>query len=168
MSDRVYQPMSYSSNKIKDLFISFRSSDMFFIPIAIFFGMCIDGLYGIGHLLAYGLGVIGSFLIVQGFNNTSLKKIFILCISVFFIFHGVIKFSLNRGDYHLSNSNFLDAIYYHSIVIKYFPKDLPRSYEKIIISYDNLGNDKMVEYYLNKVEQKNIIINPQLKSIFKK
>ena len=164
ISDRIYQPMSYSSSRIKDLFFSIRSSDIVFIPLAIFFGLCIDGLYGIGHLLAYGLGVIASLgvtqmLISKRFKDTAIATFVV----IFFIFHGSVKYSLYRGDEHLANGEYVNAIYYHEIVIKFFPKTLSRSYEKIIISYDRLGDSEMVEYYLAEAEEKNIRINPQLK-----
>ena len=70
------------------------------------FANAIDGMYGIGHFLAYGIGIICAFIIINSKINTkSLKYILNSLIFLLFFGHALIKMNLYFGtQYYETNS----------------------------------------------------------------
>ena len=46
----------FKLKKIADKFQSLHSRDFLFLPLVLIFGFAIDGLYGMGHFLSFGIG----------------------------------------------------------------------------------------------------------------
>ena len=105
-----------TKNKIKELikkkinFQSIRTQDWIYLLLIFIFANSIDGLYGIGHFLAYGVAIISAFIIVNNKMHNVLKKYTLLSfIFLFFLYHGIIKINVYLGNqyYYTENPTFL-------------------------------------------------------------
>ena len=153
ISDFKFNKKSFIHSKIKDMFLSVRSKDFLIIPLAIFFGLFLDGLYGIGHLLAFGISAI---IALVSFNNAISKKIriFILCASfIFMSFNGFLKYSRFMAMDYYENKNFSKAIPYFENVINYYPIEKGKYYAFLSSSHMESNNKIQSIKYFCKAEQ---------------
>ena len=63
---------------IKDKFTSLHYWDFLCLPLTLLFGFAIDGLYGMGHFLSFGIAIIASiqvFTIREKIQNLKLRKL---------------------------------------------------------------------------------------------
>ena len=90
----------------KDYFKSIRNQDWIYLLLIFIFANAIDGIYGIGHFLAYGIAIICSFIIINTkINIISLKYAVKSLIFILFFWHGFIKMNIYMGtQYYETNS----------------------------------------------------------------
>lgn len=150
ISDFSFQKKSFIHSKIKNLFISLRSKDLFIIPLAITFGWLLTELYHIGHLLAFGIAAIISLV---SFNQSISKKIriFIICGSLIFMsFNGFLKYSKYMGRDYLKNQKFEKAIPLFENIINYYPIEKGKYHAYLSECYLGLDKpEKALEYFCN-------------------
>ena len=107
-----YNPDMYKHNNISKKFLNIRSQDFSFLMLTILLSFSVDSLYGIGHFLAYGIGILLSYIMIFSLKKfTKLFKIaFISIISFLTIINIIIKFSIWNGDryYDLTYSKNID------------------------------------------------------------
>ena len=105
---------AYKHLNISKNFKNIRKSDYYMLGLTLMLGFSIDSLYGMGHFMAYGIGLIISYIIVEYSKEYSTIYRFLLIISFMgvFVWHGTVKYSIwngirlyNQGDYSLSISN---------------------------------------------------------------
>ena len=151
ISDFSFQKKSFIHSKIKNLFISLRSKDLFIIPFAITFGWLLTGLYHIGHLLAFGVAAI---VALMAFNYKISKniRIFIISLSlVFMSFNGFLKYSQSMAMNYYQDKKFDQAIPLFENIINYYPLKKGKYHAYLSECY-YLGlndEDKALEYFCN-------------------
>ena len=94
----------------QQFFESIRGLDWLYLLLIFIFANAIDGIYGIGHFLAYGIAIISSFIIINSKINTkSLKYSINSLIFLLFFWHGYIKLNIYIGTqyYQTKSPTFL-------------------------------------------------------------
>jgi len=104
-----YIPTKHKINEIikkEKYFKSIRMQDWIYLILIFVFANSIDGIYGIGHFLAYGIAIIAAFIIINNKINTSLIKYTMTSIIViFFLYHGIIKMNIYLGKQYYDTKN---------------------------------------------------------------
>lgn len=94
-------------------FESIRTKDWLYLLLIFTFANSIDGLYGIGHFLAYGIAIIAAFIIIHNKMHTVIFKYTLTSLIVlFFLLHGIIKANVYLGNqyYYTDQPTFLQRI----------------------------------------------------------
>ena len=141
ISDFRFNKKSFIHLKIKNLFISLRNKDLLIIPLAITFGLLLDGIYSVGHLLAFGIAAIISLII---FNKDISKKIriLILCLSLILMgFNGFLKYSRFMAMSYYQNKNFKEAVPLFENIINYYPIEKGKYYAFLSNCYLELNDE---------------------------
>ena len=104
----------------KQYFDSIRSKDWIYLLLIFLFANSIDGMYGIGHFLAYGIGIICSFIIL----NYKMQRQYIKyginsMIFILFLWHALIKINIYSGVQYYDNQN---STFYQKIIKVYAQK----------------------------------------------
>lgn len=144
---------------IKDKFQSLHTRDLFLFPLVIIFGFAIDGLYGMGHFLSFGIALILSsqiLLLKDKIHNSMIRNIIIGLIFIFITWHGTIKFSIWRGLDYYEKNNFRSAIPHLERAIMIYPKTIGRFHLILGEMYLENGNKIRAEFYAKKALE----INP--------
>jgi len=96
----LFNPDMYIHKNIINNFKSIRSKDLLFLITTLILSLCIDGLYGIGHFLAYGSGITISYFLIFSIQkqSTNMKIFLISFVILISATHSLIKFSIWRGD----------------------------------------------------------------------
>ena len=150
----------YLHDNIKNQFLSIRSKDITILIFTIIFSLTIDGLYGIGHFMAYGIGIICSFIIFgRGRFNFS-KIIFSSILCSIFLWHGVIKLSIWKGIQDYESNNYYSSINHLERAVNLYPKSIGKFHIMLGQMYYNQGDIK------KSIEHAKIAtaINPNYKS----
>tara|TARA_B110000438_G_C15568304_1_gene544241 strand:- start:165 stop:776 length:612 start_codon:yes stop_codon:yes gene_type:complete len=117
----------FSLKPIADLFYSIHAKDLFLLPIVLLFGFSIDGLYGMGHFLSFGIATIAGtqlFIAKNKYFNVKINLLISSFIVLIFIWHGLIKFSVWQGLEEYNNKNFERSIPHLERAIKLYPKPI--------------------------------------------
>ena len=83
-----------------DKFHSVHARDFLLLPLILAFGFTIDGLYGMGHFLSFGIATISAILFftpAKVIKNIKVNNILGALVILLFVWHGVIKFSIWKG-----------------------------------------------------------------------
>ena len=150
--DFAYKKTSYVNNLIKEKFISLRDYDLFMVPFCIIFGLLLDGLFHVGHMLSFGLASIITLTIFN--QNVSLflrKNIFIFAI-ILMCFNGFLKYSQFKAINHFENQEFSKAVSYFEDIVFYYPIDIGKYHAYLGVCYLELNNieSSMKHYNLAK------------------
>tara|TARA_B100000029_G_C17274837_1_gene851212 strand:- start:203 stop:808 length:606 start_codon:yes stop_codon:yes gene_type:complete len=148
-SDFKFSKQSFIHDKIKKQFISLRHEDIYIIPFSILFGLLLDGLYGMGHMLSFGISVIISLL---SFNKKISLKIryFILFIAfIFMCFNGQLKYSRLMAINYYETEQFKKAIPYFEYIVDYYPANIGKYHAYLGVCYfkDNNFEKSTYHYY---------------------
>ena len=152
---------TYKTKKIKNLFTNFRSKDLLFFVIAIVVGFSIDGLFGMGHFLSFGIAIIVSYNILKNHLNKMTKIFNIVIVSIFIIWSICIKMSMHYGVNSYLNRNYTDSVKYLKFVIDFYPNKIGRYYVYLADSYFEIGDIKKSYYYADIAKS----INPKHESV---
>tara|TARA_B100000029_G_scaffold454737_1_gene481449 strand:+ start:288 stop:1577 length:1290 start_codon:yes stop_codon:yes gene_type:complete len=150
---------AYTHSNISKTFKKIRKSDYYLLGLTLLLGFSIDSLYGMGHFMAYGIGLIISYIILEyskKYSKPSRLLLTVLFISIF-IWHGTVKYSIwngiklyNQGDYNSSISNL-------ERVVNLYPKKIGRFH--IILSEMYLDSNRFEDALEHAVIAKEI--NPE-------
>ena len=99
--------------------------------------LSIDGLYGIGHFLAYGIGLITAFILLFSMKGTtkSLRIFLISSISIFVIWHGLIKYSIWQGYKSYDNEQYTKSIANLKRAVYLYPKKIGKMHMRLAEMY---------------------------------
>ena len=99
-----------TKNKIQSIikkhtnFSSIRLCDWIYLLLIFLFANTINGMYGIGHFLAYGIAIIAAFIIINNKIDTLIiKHTLTSLILAFFFWHGFIKINIYLGNQYYDN-----------------------------------------------------------------
>ena len=150
--DFAYKKTSYVNNLIKEKFISLRDYDLFMVPFCIIFGLLLDGLFNIGHMLSFGFASIITLTIFN--QNVSLflrKNIFIFAM-ILMCFNGFLKYTQFKAINHFENQEFSKAVTYFEDIVFYYPIDIGKYHAYLGVCYLELNNieSSMKHYNLAK------------------
>ena len=119
----------FKLGKIADKFHSVYVRDFIFLPLVLAFGFAIDGLYGMGHFLSFGIGAIASTQLVlskEKAGNSKLNYLFGILLILIFAWHGVVKFSIWQGLDKFEKNQYPSAINHLERAVKMYPKSIGR------------------------------------------
>ena len=123
----------------------------------------IDGLYGMGHFLSFGIALIASIqimLIYKKNNYNSLRTLLITIITFIFIWHGIIKYSIWQGLNQFENHKYHSSIIHLKRAVLMYPKPIGRFHLLIGQMYLENGELKLAKYHAVKAKN----INPDHES----
>ena len=157
LNDFKFQSDSFSHHKIKNIFFSLRSKDIAIIPFCILFGLSLDGLYNMGHMLSFGISAIISLMIFN-FNISHNKRIalFIIAFS-FLIFIFGLKYSQSKAIEYYEAQKFELAIPYFENIVYYYPLEVGKYHAYLAASYFRVSNLEKSYFHYDKA--KSIIPN---------
>ena len=157
LNDFKFQSDSFSHHKIKNIFFSLRSKDIAIIPFCILFGLSLDGLYNMGHMLSFGISAIISLMIFN-FNISHNKRIalFIIAFS-FLIFNFGLKYSQSKAIEYYEAQKFELAIPYFENIVYYYPLEVGKYHAYLAASYFRVSNLEKTYFHYDKA--KSIIPN---------
>ena len=138
--DFAFKKTSYLHSTIKEKFISLRDQDLIIIPFCLLFGLLLDGLFNMGHMLSFGFASIITLLIFN--HNISIlirRNLLIFAISLM-CFNGFLKYSQYMGIYHFENQNFQKAIPYFEDIVYYYPVEIGKYHAYLGVCYLELEN----------------------------
>jgi len=146
--DFMFQKASYLHSSIKENFISLRRQDFFIIPFAILFGLLLDGLFSIGHMLSFGFAAIVTLLIFNHDISSKIRKSIAVFAIVFMCFNGFLKYSQSMAIYYFENQNFSYAIPHFKKIINYYPMKIGKYHAYLGVCYLNVGDlDNSIKHY---------------------
>ena len=137
---RLNQQM-FKMEKIANKFHTVHVRDFILLPLVLAFGFAIDGLYGMGHFLSFGIAVISAtqFFIPKGkTQNSKLNYLFAALLILIFAWHGVIKFSIWQGLVQFEKNKYPSAISHLERAVTMYPKSIGRFH--VILSQMYLEN----------------------------
>ena len=113
---------------ISDRFDSIHKSDFLVLPLILVFAFSIDGLYGMGHFLSFGIASIAAVQLVipRKINNRKIKFLFVALVLILFTWHGVVKFSFWQGLEQFEKNNYPSAISHLERAVNMYPKPIGR------------------------------------------
>jgi tetratricopeptide (TPR) repeat protein len=146
--DFLFQKTSYLHSKIKEKFISLRYQDLFIIPFCMLFGLLLDGLFNMGHMLSFGLSSIITLLIFNHNISFLIRRSLFICAVILMFFNGFLKYSQHTAIYHFENQNFDQAISYFEDIVYYYPIEIGKYHAYLGVCYLELGNfEKSLKHY---------------------
>ncbi len=150
---------SFSHYKIKEMFFSLRDKDFLIIPFCVLFGLALDGLYSMGHMLSFGISSIVSLMIFNFKIPTRVRSILFLIACSFFLFNIGLKYSKGKAMNYYQNNQFESAIPYFENIVYYYPLEIGKYHAYLATCYLNIGNIDKAYFHYN--EAKSIIPNNQ-------
>ena len=132
----------FTLSVIADKFQSVHARDFLLLPLVLTFGFAIDGLYGMGHFLSFGIAAISAIFSFTPpparhhlnsnksggkFTKLSKGKNFIIgLLLMIFAWHGIVKFSIWRGMDQFENHQYSSAIPHLKRAVTMYPKPIGR------------------------------------------
>jgi len=138
---------AYNYPKIANLFTNFRTNDLWFGGITLVIGFAIDGLFGMGHFLSFGIAIITSYNILKPYKNKIVRSIIFSCTFIVVLWIASIKISIYQGVKAYENKEYISVIKYLGYTIKAYPKKIGRYYIYIADSYNELGDKENAQKY---------------------
>ena len=150
----------FRMEKIEDKFKSIHARDFILLPLVLFFGFCIDGLYGMGHFLSFGIAAIAAtqfVLLREKVQNSKLSYLFSTLLVLIFSWHGVVKFSIWFGLDQFKKNNYPAAISHLKRAVTMYPKHIGRYH--VILGQMYLENGEVEKARVHALKAGNI--NPE-------
>ncbi len=119
----------YSLEVIKDKFQSIHAKDFLLLPLILIFGFAIDGLYGMGHFLSFGIAAISGVFVVMpesGSKKSKINQLMTTLLIIAFFWHGVVKYSIWQGLEEYEEGNYSSAVSHLERVVNMYPKPIGR------------------------------------------
>ena len=145
--------------KIKNKFKSIHSRDYLLLPLTLLIGFAIDGLYGMGHFLSFGIAIIASsqvFVLKDKIHSSSLRNLLIGMIFFIIAWHGVIKFSIWRGLTQYDRNEYESAIPHLERAVKMYSKSIGRFHVLLGQMYLENREIEKAKYHIQQAQK----INP--------
>jgi len=117
---------AYTHSNISESFKNIRKIDYYFLILTLLLGFSIDSLYGMGHFMAYGIGLIVAYIILDYSKRHSkgIRVLLIASFALFFIWHGSIKYSIWNGLRNYHSGNYHSSIINLERVVNLYPKKI--------------------------------------------
>ena len=117
---------AYTHSNISESFKNIRKIDYYFLILTLLLGFSIDSLYGMGHFMAYGIGLIVAYIILDYSKRHSkgIRVLLIASFTVLFIWHGSIKYSIWNGLRNYHSGNYHSSIINLERVVNLYPKKI--------------------------------------------
>ena len=150
----------FKMKKITDQFQSLHSRDFLFLPLVLIFGFAVDGLYGMGHFLSFGIAVIASVQVIMlkdKIHSSRLRNLIIGIIFFVIAWHGVIKFSIWQGLSQYEKNEYETAISHLERAVKMYPKPIGRFH--LILGQMYMENGEIDKARTHTIRAQNI--NPR-------
>ena len=128
----------FKLSAISDKFQSVHKQDYLLLPLILFCGFCIDGLYGMGHFLSFGIATIIAIQVID--PNKKINFLLKYLLIAIIIWHGIIKFSIWRGLDHYDSQRHGPAISHLNRVVMMYPKPIGRFHMILSEMYLHEGN----------------------------
>jgi len=135
---------AYTHSNISDMFKNIRKIDYFLLVLTLVLGFSIDSLYGMGHFMAYGIGLISAYIILE-YSKRHSKNIRSLIAASFilvFIWHGSIKYCIWNGLRHYHSGNYNSSILNLERVVNLYPKKIGKFHIMLSEMYLDSNNFK--------------------------
>ncbi|MBS83025.1 MAG: hypothetical protein CMD65_02690 [Gammaproteobacteria bacterium] len=132
----------FTHPNILNNFKNLRKLDFYILPLTLLLGFAIDGLYGMGHFMAYGISLIASYIILF-FSKNYTKLIRLGSISILvllFSWHGLIKFSIWNGFRNYELKNHSTSILNLERAISIYPKKIGKFHIMLSEMYLDINN----------------------------
>ena len=145
---------------IADKFQSVHARDFLLLPLILALGFAIDGLYGMGHFLSFGIATISAILFftpAKVIKSIKVNNILGALVILLFVWHGVIKFSIWRGLDQFENHEYSSAIPHLERAVKMYPKPIGRFH--LLLSEMYLENEEIKKAREHAVKAQDI--NPE-------
>jgi len=141
------KPTKHHEN-IKHQFKSIRNKDSILLIFCLLFSISIDGLYGIGHFMSFGIGLLSAYFLFTLKYSTMQFKIFANSIVIiFFLWHGTIKYSIWQGIKNYENKQFDSGIINLERATQLYPKKISKFHLMLGDMYYLKGNsEKALEH----------------------
>jgi polyferredoxin len=147
----------FKLKKIADKFQSLHSRDFLFLPLVLIFGFAIDGLYGMGHFLSFGIAVIASVQVItlkENIQNSKARNLLIGMIFLIIAWHGVVKVSIWQGLEQYEKNKYSSAISHLERAIKMYPKPIGRFH--LILGQMYMENGEVEKARAHAIRAQNI------------
>ena len=125
---QLIQEEQYTHPHITHLFSSVRKHDVWILGLTLIAGLAIDGLYGMGHFMAFGIAIIAAYFIIKEnqFKILWMKPTLDTLIILLFLWHGTIKFSIWQGLTQFESGNYPVSINHLERAVNLYPKSIGR------------------------------------------
>jgi len=147
----------FKLKKIADKFQSLHARDFLLLPLVLIFGFAIDGLYGMGHFLSFGIAVIASVQVItlkEKIQNLKVRNLLIGMIFLVIIWHGVVKVSIWQGLEQYEKNKYSSAISHLERAVKMYPKPIGRFH--LILGQMYLENGEIEKARAHAIRAQNI------------
>ncbi len=147
----------FKLKKIADKFQSLHSRDFLFLPLVLIFGFAIDGLYGMGHFLSFGIAVIASVQVItlkENIQNSKARNLLIGMIFLIIAWHGVVKVSIWQGLEQYEIKKYSSAISHLERVVKMYPNPIGRFH--LILGQMYMENGEIEKARAHAIRAQNI------------
>ena len=149
----------FKLGKIADKFQSLHSRDFLLLPAVLLFGFAIDGLYGMGHFLSFGIAVIASVQVItlkEKIQNSKVRNLLIGMIFLIVSWHGMVKFSIWQGLEQFEKNKYSSAISHLERAVTMYPKPIGRFHLILGQMYMENGEIEKARAHANRAQN----INP--------
>jgi tetratricopeptide (TPR) repeat protein len=156
-----FKQKQFSHIHIRNIFTSIRTKDLCLLALTILAGFTIDGLYGMGHFMAFGIAIIAGFIVIRDdqFKFSWIRPLLNTFIVLLFVWHGTIKFSIWRGLTQFERGNHFSSISHLERAVNLYPKTIGRFHLLLGEMYFEQG-DKALSLHHAKIA-KNMNLNHQ-------
>ena len=91
-------------------------------------GFAIDGLYGMGHFMSFGIAIIAAYFIIREnkYKYVWVKPLLNTSIVFIFLWHSTIKISIWQGLAQFETNNYVSSISHLERAILLYPKSIGR------------------------------------------
>ncbi len=147
----------FKRKKIADKFQSLHARDFLLLPLVLIFGFAIDGLYGMGHFLSFGIAVIASVQVItlkEKIQNLKVRNLLIGMIFLVIAWHGVVKVSIWQGLEQYEINKYSSAISHLERAVKMYPKSIGRFH--LILGQMYMENGEIEKARAHAIRAQNI------------
>ena len=131
-----------------NLFTNFRTNDLWFGGITLVIGFAIDGLFGMGHFLSFGIAIITSYNILKPYKNKIVRSIIFSCTFIVVLWIASIKISIYQGVKAYENKEYSKAAKLYEEAGKFNPSD-----------YTHFENSGVSHYLANNLDESLYFLN---------
>jgi polyferredoxin len=138
---------THKDSTIKGFFINLRLNDLWLGLLSLLIGFSIDGLFGMGHFLSFGIALLISYNLLNEYNNKLLRT-FITSITFIIICWAIsVKYSINEGVVSYENKNYYTTIKYLKYSTRVYPNKIGKYFIYLADSYFEIGDLENAKKY---------------------
>ena len=144
-----FKQKQFSHIHIRNIFTSIRTKDLCLLALTILAGFTIDGLYGMGHFMAFGIAIITGFIVIRDdqFKFSWIRPLLNTFIVLLFVWHGTIKFSIWRRLTQFERGNHFSSISHLERAVNLYPKTIGRFHLLLGEMYFDQGHNSASLYH---------------------